>query len=167
MKTRSVKRSRHGVLYYQEHSGRGWSAALTLFRPWTRRELGTWPKPGNCHSLSADCNQEFPVGRFFLMRSRDARESFGSNCVYVWLISQLRRDKRGADTDGLKAEKSDRVKLVPPLLSEVSGDHFCASCHFLSGWRVVQRPLARLFLQFPFSPFFNWLAFARGEGQVS
>lgn len=25
---------------------------------------------------------------------------------------------------------------APWFLTEVSGDHFCAACHFLSGWRV-------------------------------
>lgn len=33
MKTWSVKRSRRGVLHYQELSSRDWSAPLTLFRP--------------------------------------------------------------------------------------------------------------------------------------
>lgn len=84
MKTWSVKRSRRGVLHYQEHSSRDWSAPLTLFRPWTRRELGKWLKPGNGHSLSVDWNQEFPVPQTFFFNGKPGCP--GAN-VYTTVIT--------------------------------------------------------------------------------
>lgn len=50
----------------------------------------------------------------------------------------------------MQDRKSSGLQLVPLLLSEVSGDHFCASCHFLSGWRVLQRPSLVYFYSFLF-----------------
>lgn len=51
------------------------------------------------------------------------------------------------------------------LLIEVSGDHFCAACHFLSGWRVSQRPLLVYFYSFPFLLFFTSPLSPGGRGR--
>lgn len=84
MKTWSAKRSRRGVLHYEEHSGRAWSAPLTLFRPWPRRVLGKRLKPGNGHSLSPDWNQEFPVpGFFFNGKTWHYRANFYTLIVFI------------------------------------------------------------------------------------
>lgn len=78
MKTQSVKRSRHGVLYYQEHSGRGWSARADIVQVLNPEGAGNMAEARELpFIIGRPTNREFPVGRFFPNEMLRRRESFG------------------------------------------------------------------------------------------